>query len=117
MLSKVGAIIILLVAAITVFPQAESSRSFDVQKVADGIYAVIRREPASFWFNAIEAARNRGWGYKRYADAESVEQVIDNLSLTGTAHFMNSHRVAPDAIKFVAFSDNIIEKRNQGYEK
>ncbi|MEQ1765129.1 MAG: MBL fold metallo-hydrolase, partial [Pyrinomonadaceae bacterium] len=52
MLSKAGAIIILLVAAIAVFPQAAGSRSFDVQKVADGVYAVIRREPASFWFNA-----------------------------------------------------------------
>ena len=35
------------------FPQAAAKeRSFDVHKVADGIYAVIRREPAGFWFNA-----------------------------------------------------------------
>lgn len=49
MLSKTGPIVILLLAVCSVFPQA---RSFDVQKVADGVYAVIRREPASFWFNA-----------------------------------------------------------------
>lgn len=49
MLSKAGSILIILLAAASVFSQA---RSFDVQKVADGVYAVIRREPASFWFNA-----------------------------------------------------------------
>ena len=49
MLSKAGSILIFLLAAASVFSQA---RSFDVQKVADGVYAVIRREPASFWFNA-----------------------------------------------------------------
>lgn len=48
MLSKAGAIVILLLAVSTAIGQ----RSFDVQKVADGIYAVIRREPPSFWFNA-----------------------------------------------------------------
>jgi len=52
MLSKTGLIIVLLLAAITVFPQASGQRSFDVQKVAGGVYAVIRREPASLWFNA-----------------------------------------------------------------
>ncbi|HQU91333.1 MAG TPA: MBL fold metallo-hydrolase [Pyrinomonadaceae bacterium] len=49
MLSKAGSILIFLLAAASVFSQA---RSFDVQEVADGVYAVIRREPASFWFNA-----------------------------------------------------------------
>lgn len=52
MLSKAGAIFILLAAAITVFPQLAAPRSFAVEKVADGVYALIRREPASFWFNA-----------------------------------------------------------------
>jgi hypothetical protein len=49
MLSKAGSILIILLAAASVFSQA---RSFDVQKVADGVYSVIRREPATFWFNA-----------------------------------------------------------------
>ena len=48
MLSKAGSILILMLAVSTAMGQ----RSFDVQKVADGVYAVIRREPASFWFNA-----------------------------------------------------------------
>jgi glyoxylase-like metal-dependent hydrolase (beta-lactamase superfamily II) len=29
----------------------ERRRNFDVQRVADGVYALIRREPASVWFN------------------------------------------------------------------
>jgi len=52
MLLKAGSIVILLLAVIYAYPQKEDARSFDVQKVADGVYAVIRREPASFWFNA-----------------------------------------------------------------
>jgi cyclase len=48
MLSKAGAIVILLLAVSTAIGQ----RAFDVEKVADGVYAVIRREPPSFWFNA-----------------------------------------------------------------
>lgn len=48
---KAGSILILLLAVSTAIGQ----RSFDVQKVGDGVYAVIRREPASFWFNANNA--------------------------------------------------------------
>ena len=52
MLSKAGTILTLLLAVSTVFSQRATERSFEVQKVADGVYAVIRREPAGFWFNA-----------------------------------------------------------------
>lgn len=52
MLSKAGSIVILLLAVSAAFAQQAKERSFDVQKVADGVYAVIRREPVSFWFNA-----------------------------------------------------------------
>ncbi|MDI1240968.1 MAG: MBL fold metallo-hydrolase [bacterium] len=52
MLSKAASIVIFLVGAITAYSQLAKERSFDVQKVGDGVYAVIRREPASFWFNA-----------------------------------------------------------------
>ena len=39
-------------AAVTLSAQAErSTRNLKVEKIADGIYAVIRAEPASLWFN------------------------------------------------------------------
>lgn len=48
MLSKAGSILIILLA----ISNASAHTSFDVERVAEGIYAVIRREPAGFWFNA-----------------------------------------------------------------
>src|SRR6187455_927244 len=43
---------VLSLAAVTLSAQAERpTRSFKVEKIADGIYAVIRAEPASLWFN------------------------------------------------------------------
>ena len=52
MLSKAGAILILLFAVPAVRAQAARERSFAIEQVSDGVYALIRREPASFWFNA-----------------------------------------------------------------
>ena len=52
MLLKAGIILILLLSVSTAFPQPAAERSFEVQKVGEGVYAVIRREPAGFWFNA-----------------------------------------------------------------
>ncbi|MEO5858550.1 MAG: MBL fold metallo-hydrolase [Pyrinomonadaceae bacterium] len=52
MRSRAGTIVIFLLLVSAAFSQQANERSFDVQKVADGVYAVIRREPASFWFNA-----------------------------------------------------------------
>lgn len=41
-----------VLAAVPVFSQnASKQRSFTVERVADGVYAVIRRDPAGFWFN------------------------------------------------------------------
>ena len=48
MLSKARLILIILFAISVSYAQ----RSFDVERVADGVYAVIRREPAGFWSNA-----------------------------------------------------------------
>jgi cyclase len=43
---------VLSLAAVTLSAQGERpKRSFKVEKIADGIYAVIRTEPASLWFN------------------------------------------------------------------
>jgi len=43
---------VLSLAAVTLSAQAERpTRSFKVEKIADGIFAVIRTEPASLWFN------------------------------------------------------------------
>ncbi|HEX6279160.1 MAG TPA: MBL fold metallo-hydrolase [Pyrinomonadaceae bacterium] len=40
-------------AAVNIYSQnARPERMFDVERVADGVYAVIRKEPAGFWFNA-----------------------------------------------------------------
>jgi cyclase len=39
-------------AVVPVFSQnASNERSFAVERVGDGVYAVIRRDPAGFWFN------------------------------------------------------------------
>jgi glyoxylase-like metal-dependent hydrolase (beta-lactamase superfamily II) len=40
----------LLVAAVA-GQEAKAKRNFNVEKIADGVYALIRTEPASLWFN------------------------------------------------------------------
>ena len=42
-----------ILAALFVFvlPALAQNKNFEVQKIADGVYAVIRREPPSLWFN------------------------------------------------------------------
>lgn len=51
MLSKAGAIVFLALATLCVLPQQAKERSFEVQKLGDGIYAAVRRDPAGFWFS------------------------------------------------------------------
>src|SRR5688500_18895665 len=43
--------IILTLSALVHAQEAKPVRNFNVEKIADGIYAVIRTEPASLWFN------------------------------------------------------------------
>lgn len=55
MLSKAGSIVFLALATLCAFPQQEKERAFKVRKVASGVFAVIRSDPASFWFNPNNA--------------------------------------------------------------
>jgi len=119
MLSKAGAIFILLLAAVAVPPQAAAPRSFDVQKVADGLYAVIRREPASFWFNAnnvfivgkndvIVVDSNLTVGYTKEVIAALKEITDKPVKYVINTHWHEDHiignrayREAYPAVKFV----------------
>lgn len=53
MLGKSRPVLLLLIAVAAASGQTGSKdRTFSVERAAKGVYAVIRREPASFWFNA-----------------------------------------------------------------
>jgi cyclase len=43
--------IILTLSALVYAQEAKRDRNFNVEKIADGVYALIRTEPASLWFN------------------------------------------------------------------
>ncbi|HEX2205969.1 MAG TPA: MBL fold metallo-hydrolase, partial [Longimicrobium sp.] len=66
---------------------------FDVERVADGVYAVVRREPAGLWFEANNA----------FVVGDDGVVVVDaNFSVAATREVIAAiRRVTPKPVRYV----------------
>ena len=113
-ISLFSAAAVLLFASVA----AAASSSFDVQKVSDGVYALIRKEPASLWFNpnnvfiigdeyAIVVDSNISSEYTREVLAELRKLTDKPVKYVINTHWHEDHiignRVYRDAFPNVQF--------------
>ena len=120
-------IIFLTLSALVHAQEAKPERNFNVEKIADGVYALIRTEPASLWFNpnnvfiigksdVIVVDSNISSEYTREVLAELRKLTDKPVKYVINTHWHEDHiignRVYRDAfpgVKFVGHRSTLVD--------